>query len=90
MKVPEISDQQVRKADRVLLASKEKCPFRKKVLDEPHIQTEQHRTYMKEHLRSSYMLGDPTSMSAEDVKDSFLRVKRFGGGLKELSLEGEG
>ena len=32
MKVPEITDQQVREADKVLLAAQEKCPFCKKVL----------------------------------------------------------
>ena len=46
---------------------------------------------MKENLQSSYLLlGDPTSMNAEDVEDSLLRVRRFGGGLKELSLQREG
>ena len=87
MKVPEITDEQVREADKILLATQEKCPFCKKVLDELHIKTPQHRTYMKEHLQSSYLLGDPASMNAEDVKDSLLRVRRFGGGLKELSLQ---
>ena len=79
MKVPEIMDEQVREADKILLATQEKCPFCKKVLDELRITTPQHRTYMKEYLQSSYLLGDPASMNAEDVKDS--RVRRFGGGL---------
>ena len=80
MKVPEITDEQVREADKILLAAQEKCPFCKKVLDELRVKTPQHRTYMKEHLQSSYLLGDPASMNAEDVR-------RFGGGLKELSLQ---
>ena len=87
MKVPEITDEQVREADKVLLATHEKCPFCKKMLDDLRVQTPQHRIYMKEHLQSSYLLGDPTSMSAEDVKSGLLRVRRFGGGLKELSLQ---
>ena len=82
---------QVREADRVLLATREKCPFCKKMLDSSRILNKQHRIYMKEHLQSNYLLlGDPISMSAEDVEDSLLRVRRFGGGLKELSLQGEG
>ena len=87
MKVPEITDEQVREPDKVLLATREKCPFCKKVLDDLRVQTLQRRIYMKEHLQSSYLLGDPTSMSAEDVKSGLLRVRRFGGGLKELSLQ---
>ena len=88
MKVPEITDEQVREADKVLLATREKCPFCKKVLDELRITTLHHRVYMKEHLQSSYLLGDPTSMSAKDVKSPLLRVRRFfWGGLKELSLQ---
>ena len=71
----------------MLLATHEKCPFCKKMLDDLRVQTPQHRIYMKEHLQSSYLLGDPTSMSAEDVKSGLLRVRRFGGGLKELSLQ---
>ena len=91
MEVPKITDEQVREADRVLLATREKCPFCNKMLDSSHILNKQHRVYMKEHLQSNYLLlGDPTSMSAEDVEDSLLRVRRFGGGLKELSLQGEG
>ena len=39
MKVPEITDEQVREADKVLLAAREKCPFCKKVLDELRIMT---------------------------------------------------
>ena len=42
MKVPEIRDEQVREADKVLLAAWEKCPFCKKVLDELHIMTPLH------------------------------------------------
>ena len=89
MKVPEITDEQVREADKVLLANYryKKCPFCQKMLDDLRIGSSQHRTYMKEHLQSSYLLGDPTSMSAEDVKSSLLQVRRFGGGLKELSLQ---
>ena len=44
-------------ADKILLATQEKHPFCKKVLGELHIKTPQHRTYMKEHLQSSYLLG---------------------------------
>ena len=91
MEVPKITDQQVREADQVLLATREKCPFCKKMMDASHILNKQRRIYMKEHLQSNYLLvGDPTSMSAEDVEDSLLRVRRFGGGLNELSLQGEG
>ena len=39
MKVPEITDEQVQEADKVLLATHEKCPFCKKVLDDLHVQT---------------------------------------------------
>ena len=61
------------------------------MLDSSRILNKQRRIYMKEHLQSNYLLlGDPISMSAEDVEDSLLRVRRFGGGLKELSLQGEG
>ena len=69
MKVPEITDEQVREADKMLLANYryEKCPFCQKILDDLRIGTSQHRTYMKEHLQSSYLLGDPTSMSAGEI-----------------------
>ena len=90
MEVPKITDEQVRAADKVLLAAREKCPFCKKILDAAHILNKQRRIYMKEHLQSNYLLlGDPTSMSAEDVEDSILRVRRFGGGLKSLQGEGD-
>ena len=69
MEAPKITDEQVREADMVLLATREKCPFCKKMLDASHILNKQHRAYMKEHLQSNYLLmGDPTSMSAEDVE----------------------
>ncbi|CAE7556161.1 unnamed protein product, partial [Symbiodinium sp. CCMP2456] len=91
MKIPQITDEQVLQADEVLLANYlyQKCPFCKKYLDEVHVKTPQHRIYMKEHLQSSYLLtGEPGDMKYLDVKNSFLRVRRFGGGLKELSLSG--
>ena len=69
MKVPEITDEQVREADKALVAAHEKCPFCKKMLDVLRVQTLQRRAYMKEHLQSSYLLADdPTSISAEQVK----------------------
>ena len=91
MKIPEITNEQVSNANEVLLANYlyKPCPLCKKVLDEVHVNSSTHRTYMKEHLQSSYMQsGDPSSMKYVDVKNSFLRVRRFGGGLKELSLSG--
>ena len=68
MKVPEITEEQVRRANKVLLATMEKCPFCKKVLDEVHVGTGQHMTYMKEHLQSHYMLDPGFEMTTEEVK----------------------
>ncbi|CAE6928929.1 unnamed protein product [Symbiodinium natans] len=78
MKIP--SDEQVAQADRILMA--------KYILDEMHLHNKDHRRYMKEHLQSHYLLTDPSLMNTEDVEHSFLRVRRFGGGLKSLSLAG--
>ncbi|CAE7478978.1 unnamed protein product [Symbiodinium sp. CCMP2456] len=59
------------------------------ILDESHVQSNQHCKNMKEHLQCNYMLsGNPGTMKYLDVKNSFLRVRRFGGGLQELSLSG--
>ena len=59
MKGPEITDEQVREADKVLLANYrcKKCPFCRKILDDLRIGNSQHRTYMKERLQSSYGAG---------------------------------
>ena len=58
-------------------------------LDEQHVLTSNHGTYMREHLQSTYMLADyAPSLSAKEVKSSLLRVRRFGGGLRELRLNG--
>ena len=46
MKVPKITDEQVREADKVLLAAREKCPFCKKVLDASRILNKQRRIYI--------------------------------------------
>ena len=68
MKLPEITEEQIRRANQVLLATMEKCPFCKKVLDEVHVGTGQHMTYMKEHLQSHYMLDPGFEMTTEEVK----------------------
>ena len=57
MRLPEINEIQVRRANQVLLASMEMCPFCKKVLDTNHLNNKNHLAYMKEHLQSHYMLG---------------------------------
>ncbi|CAE7202008.1 unnamed protein product [Symbiodinium sp. CCMP2592] len=88
MKMPEISDEQVEEADKVLTSCflYQKCPFCDKYVDEWHVLNKDHKSYMKEHLRSSYLLTDPSAMSSEAVRESFARVRRFGGGLHSLSL----
>ena len=68
MKLPEITEEQVRRANQVLLATMEKCPFCKKVLDEVHVNNKNHLTYMKEHLQSHYMLDPGFEMTTEEVK----------------------
>ncbi|CAE7477602.1 unnamed protein product, partial [Symbiodinium sp. CCMP2456] len=91
MKFPEITPEQVSVANGILLSNYlyKPCPFCKKQLDEWHVHTPQHCVYMTEHLKSNYLLsGDPRTMKYMDVKKSFLRVRRFGGGLKKLSLNG--
>ncbi|CAE7319120.1 pol [Symbiodinium sp. CCMP2592] len=88
MKMPEISDEQVMEADKVLTScyKNEKCPFCDKYVDEYHVQNKDHKIYMKEHLKSSYLLTDPSAMTPAAVRESFTKVRRFGGGLHRLSL----
>ena len=68
MKLPEITEEQIRRANQVLLATMEKCPFCKKVLDEVHVNNKNHLTYMKEHLQSHHMLDPGFEMTTEEVK----------------------
>ncbi|CAE7750122.1 unnamed protein product [Symbiodinium sp. CCMP2592] len=88
MKMPEISDEQVMEADKVLTScyKNEKCPFCDKYVDEYHVKNKDHKNYMKEHLKSSYLLTDPSAMTPAAVRESFTKVRRFGGGLHCLSL----
>ncbi|CAE7837053.1 unnamed protein product [Symbiodinium sp. CCMP2592] len=88
MKMPTITDEQVEKADKELtsLFMYQKCPFCDRFVDEWHVKNKDHKSYMREHLRSSYLLTDPSAMTATEVRDSFARVRRFGGGLHRLSL----
>ena len=68
MRLPEINEIQVRRANQVLLASMEMCPFCKKVLDTNHLNNKNHLAYMKEHLQSHYMLDPGFEMTSEEVK----------------------
>ncbi|CAE7196746.1 unnamed protein product [Symbiodinium sp. CCMP2592] len=88
MNMPTITDEQVEQADKELtsLFMYQKCPFSDKIVDEWHVKNKDHKSYMREHLRSSYLLTDPTAMTATEVRESFARVRRFGGGLHRLSL----
>ncbi|CAE7265166.1 unnamed protein product [Symbiodinium sp. CCMP2592] len=88
MKMPEITDEQMEEADKVLTSCflYQKCPFCDKYVDEWHVMNKDHKSYLKEHLRSSYLLTDPSAMTATAVRESFARVRRFGGGLLSLSL----
>ena len=57
------------------------------MLDSSHILSKQHGIYMKEHLQSNYLLlGDPTSMSAEDVEDLLLRGEAIRGRAEGAQL----
>ena len=68
MRLPEINEIQVRRANQVLLASMEMCPFCKKVLDTNRLNNKNHLAYMKEHLQSHYMLDPGFEMTSEEVK----------------------
>ncbi|CAE7566316.1 unnamed protein product, partial [Symbiodinium sp. CCMP2592] len=73
MNMPTITDEQVEEADKELtsLFLYQKCPFCDRFVDEWHLKNKDHKSYMREHLRSSYLLTDPTAMTATEVRESF-------------------